>query len=140
MKKTIYMLLALMSLQGAKAAPFPAGTEIKCFQNQQQVFVVKTGDKFPPRVAPFDDAILSFTQGKNDWHWLQLASYKEGALGAQHSYKLYAGGQLLISEVLKSGIGCGRRICDNELGPKVLHATLIGINGQQNVFSCLKTK
>lgn len=139
MKKTIYMLLVLLSFGMAKAAPFPANTKINCFNQQSLVFTVNVFGKATPRVAPFDDATITFQQGKYNWHWLQLVSFVDGGIISQHNYAIYGGGKLTISETLKGGIGgCGRRLCDDDFGLKVLSAKLTAINGQQYVYTCTK--
>lgn len=139
MKKTIYMLLVLLKFGVVKAAPFPAKTQIKCFNQQAQVFSVNTIQPSAHSVTPYDDATVTFNQGSSKALWMNLVSFVDGGIISQHNYAIYGGGKLTISETLKGGIGgCGRRLCDDDFGLKVLSAKLTATNGQQYVYTCTK--
>lgn len=139
MKMTKYVFIALLSFQGVKANPNSGNSELKCFQQQKLVFAVKMLSPSIHSVTPYDDALLIFNQAQPKALPMNLTEVKKGSLSSQKTFAIHGGGQLVLSESLITGLGCGRRLCDPlDEGNKKVSANLIANNGQSYVYDCVK--
>jgi hypothetical protein len=139
MKKLVGILTVILSAQTGFAGQFAPGTKIQCGGQPGTGFVLEVHEFDVPRVAPYDDAIITFEKGQHNWKWLQLAAYNQGALTSQHVYNILGGGQLLISESVRMGRGgCGRGSCDFLGNSKAINAKLTTSYGQQHGYACKK--